>query len=76
MRIADEFDEEVSVNAFVVMQRYEIEIVESEGCGDEQDRDHTDLPNAFRDIGGDRCGGRSRGGPVSNRGLLLRFFLT
>src|SRR5687767_8348824 len=75
--LAHKLHQKVSINAFVVMQRDEIEIVEPEDRRDEQDRNHTDLPKAFRNIGGNSCGRRGRGRLVSNRSLLLpRFFLT
>ena len=43
-------DEEVPVNSFVVMQRYEVEIVQPQNGGNQNDPDHAELPDAFRNV--------------------------
>ena len=71
--LAHESDQEVSVDAFIVMQRNEIQIVKPEHRRDHQDHDHTDLPNAFRNIGGNNRGRRrsGRGSLLLSREFLL-----
>ena len=56
----DEPDEEVSVYTFVVMQWDQVQIVEPQDGGDDEDRDHAEHPHAFRNIVGAGSSGRLR----------------
>lgn len=47
---ADEPDEEVSIDTFVVMQWNEIQIVETQNGCDEENSSHTKLPDALRNV--------------------------
>jgi len=47
---AHEPDEKVSVNTFIVMQRYEVKVVKAQNGGNQNDPDHAELPDAFRDV--------------------------
>ncbi len=48
--LTHEPDEKVSVDAFVVMQRYEIEVVQAQHASNKHDRDDADLPRALRNL--------------------------
>ena len=48
--LADEPDEEVSINSFVVMQWNEIQIVQAQDSGDEENPNHTKFPDTFRNV--------------------------
>jgi len=47
---ADEPDEEISIDTFVVMQRNEIQIPQAQHGGDEEDPSHAKSPDAFRNV--------------------------
>ena len=47
---ADEPDEKVSIDTFVVMQWNEIQIPQAQDGGDEENPSHTKFPDAFRNV--------------------------
>jgi len=46
--LANQSDEEIPVDAFVVMQWHEIQIVQAQAGGDEEDYDDADSPGVLR----------------------------
>ncbi len=51
LSVTNESEEKVSVDAFVVMQRDEVQVVKPEHRRDQHDRDHADQPNVIRNVG-------------------------
>src|SRR5689334_15439918 len=47
---ANQPDEKVSVYSFVVMKWHETEIVQTKGGSKQEDRNHSDAPNFFRQV--------------------------
>ena len=77
--LTHELDEKVAVDAFVVMQRDEIQIVQPEHCRNQQDGDHADLPDTFGNVRYVRrvtTGAAIQRRLVFDRCLLLLCFLT
>jgi hypothetical protein len=42
--LANQPDQKISIDAFVVMQWYEVQIVQAKAGSDQEDNDHTDSP--------------------------------
>jgi hypothetical protein len=53
--LAHESHEEISIDAFIVMQWYEVEIVKAQYSREDEDHQRADPPGAFGNV---RCGQR------------------
>jgi len=48
--ITNELHQKVSVHPFVMMERDEVEVINTQECADRQNRDRGDSPETFRDV--------------------------